>query len=399
MIYIAVVVLAGFAWYVMDQKERASLVRNAAAMTRFAHAYATERHPDCEPFRIALAERSARAVVAPAIAIVYVIIGVAVIGGGASDPNHLVALGASFPPVTSTGEWWRLLTSIFVQPGAVALVMALVGFLPVALLLERLAGRLVFATVFAASGVAAAIVSMHVEPVGVTAGASGAILGLYGLLLTTVAGSLVRPSPLAVPLRILSRLAPAALLFLFYLLVAQPMSRAALVAAFATGLVLSVILVRDLGEHATPPRRVGYAAAGAAALILVSAVAVRGISDVRPELARVVAFERTSVEDYDKAVALFTKGRMNAAELAAVIDRRILPGIGDLKARLSSLKGVPDEHKALVASASEYLRLRDESWRLRSKGLHEGNMRRLREADRAEKTSLETLDRIRTGEI
>lgn len=399
MIYVALAVIAGFTWYVMDQKERARVLRVFQTALRFAHAYATERHPDTEPFRLALAERSAHAIVAPAIAIANLIVAVAVLTDGASYPDNLIHWGASFAPVTTNGEWWRLATSIFVPPGIVGLVAVTVGFLPVAFLLERLAGRLVFSIAYVGSGIAAALVSLSVDPIGVTSGAAGATIGLYGLLLATAAGGFVRRTPLTIPLRVLARFAPAALVLTLYLLVGSPLARQAAIAALATGVILGAVLVRDVTERIAPPRRVGFAAATAVLVVVVAAVSLRGVSDVRPELARVVAFERDSTAAYDKAVALFTKGRINAAELADVIDRRIMPDLQGLRSRLKALKGVPPEHQPLVADADEYLRLRDESWRLRAEGLLKSNMRRLREADKAEKASLEAFAKVRTGNL
>ena len=49
----------------------------------------------------------------------------------------------------------------------------------------------------------------------------------------------------------------------------------------------------------------------------------------------------------------------------------------------------------LVARAEEYLRLRDESWSLRSEALHKGKMITLRQADRVERASLDALEKIR----
>ena len=89
---------------------------------------------------------------------------------------------------------------------------------------------------------------------------------------------------------------------------------------------------------------------------------------------------------------------MSAEALAQVIDRSIMPELQAARARLKALEGVPPEHQALVAGAEEYLRLRDESWRFRAEGLRRTNMLRLRQAENAERISLEALHRIRSAE-
>jgi hypothetical protein len=56
---------------------------------------------------------------------------------------------------------------------------------------------------------------------------------------------------------------------------------------------------------------------------------------------------------------------------------------------------VPPEHQPLVAAAQEYLRQRDESWRLRAEALRTANLGMLRKAERTERLSLETLSSLR----
>ena len=69
-----------------------------------------------------------------------------------------------------------------------------------------------------------------------------------------------------------------------------------------------------------------------------------------------------------------------------------------MQARLKALGRVPPEHQQVLASAQEYLRLRDESWRLRAAALHKSSMPALRKAEGAERASLEAFERIKPAE-
>ena len=51
-----------------------------------------------------------------------------------------------------------------------------------------------------------------------------------------------------------------------------------------------------------------------------------------------------------------------------------------------------------LASAEEYLRLRDESWRLRAAALHKSSMPALRKAETAERASLQAFERLKPAE-
>jgi hypothetical protein len=121
---------------------------------------------------------------------------------------------------------------------------------------------------------------------------------------------------------------------------------------------------------------------------------MRGISDVRPELARVVASEDRTAIAYGSAVDRFKLGRITAEALARLIERTIIPELQATHARLEAIDGVPPEHQPLVAAAREYLRLRDESWHLRAEALHKRSMAALQGADKAERASLQAFKRI-----
>jgi hypothetical protein len=106
-----------------------------------------------------------------------------------------------------------------------------------------------------------------------------------------------------------------------------------------------------------------------ATIAIVLAFPLRGIADVRPEIARVLDIEGHTVPGYRAAEALAWKGQIDATTLASLIEANIMPELRTASDRLIALKGVPSEHQQLIADAKEYLRLRYDSWRLRAQGL------------------------------
>jgi len=164
------------------------------------------------------------------------------------------------------------------------------------------------------------------------------------------------------------------------------------------GAVVGGILSKEIGERQPPPLRVGAVAAVAMIVAAVSAMPLRGITDVRPEMRRIVEIEGRTAHDYDLAATQFRLGAVNAKALAQLIDGTILPELRQARSRVKALVGVPPEHQPLVASAEEYLRLRDESWRLRSEALRKANMNTLRKADRAEHDSLGAFQKIKPAD-
>ena len=91
----------------------------------------------------------------------------------------------------------------------------------------------------------------------------------------------------------------------------------------------------------------------------------------------------------------FKLGTVNAEALAQVIERKITPELQAMQARFKDLGRVPPEHQPLLANAEEYLRLRDESWRLRAAALHKSSMPALRKAETAERASLKAFERLK----
>jgi hypothetical protein len=197
------------------------------------------------------------------------------------------------------------------------------------------------------------------------------VFGVYGLLLSTSVWALRNNAPLKLSLTTLKRVAPAVAIFALYNVASNHLSLWAELSGLAVGIAAGAFLGREIGESKPALR---WTAASAAASLVVASVAafiLRGIDDVRPELGRVVAVEQQTASAYDAAVQRFTKGRLRAEELALMIDKVIVPELHAADARLKAFDKVPSEHQPLVASAEEYLRLRNESWRIRSAALRQ----------------------------
>jgi len=103
--------------------------------------------------------------------------------GGSEERAALLALGASRPAHVRTGEYWRLVTAMFVHIGPRHLLANTVTLLVLGPALARALGAPRFAFVYVLAGAAGNVVSYRVMPPDVvSAGASGAILGVLGAL-------------------------------------------------------------------------------------------------------------------------------------------------------------------------------------------------------------------------
>ena len=108
------------------------------------------------------------------------------------DSRSLIAWGANLRPLTLGGEWWRLITCCFVHIGALHLLMNMYAFLLIGAQLEPRLGKTRFLGAYLLSGIVASATSLwwHGNN-SISAGASGAIFGMYGVFLVMLRANLV----------------------------------------------------------------------------------------------------------------------------------------------------------------------------------------------------------------
>ena len=440
---ILLVVVVGLAYRCTTPDDRARLLEHTVATLKDARKIAAKKRLESQPFRDSLNTRSRWPVVTAALVALNVFMYVSMMRGeGAlTDPETLVSWGGNFGPRTTNGEWWRLVFSMFLNVGLFQLIVNMISLAQVGHILERLVGRAAFAGVYLAAGIFGSLLMLSSYPVYVSSGPSAAIFGLYGLLAASVLWGFLhrRPEPesdaeiidevcgpqLMIPLLVVKRLAPAAGLFVLYNLFNETTAAASEFAGMMVGLVAGAVLARGTSEATSPIRRVAATMAVTAVVAIVTAVPLRGIADIRPEMSYVVDVEGRTSQMYQTAVEQFRKGRMTADGLAQTIDRNIVPELQTADARIKSLVRVPPEHQQFVADAEEYLRLRTQSWNLRAEGLrktntvtqrkttkteresdeswrvraesqYRGNMVTLGKAEGTERASLAVLERIKT---
>jgi membrane associated rhomboid family serine protease len=399
MFLLALLTILGVGIYVMRPDERRRALRVLTGHGSALGRAITREVAACAPWLETLRARGGQPVLALAIATGCVVVFAASLSGTSAGGDALVRWGATFGPRTTNGEWWRLVTAVFLHRGLFSLAIDVVAIVQLGLVVERIFGRLAFGTVFVASGVLANTIHLAAHPVVVRTGASGALYGLYGLLIVWVVRGILAPSALTIPLPAYRLLAPVAGLFLLTSMVSDAGALTANVAALGIGLVAGSVLVGAIEDESASPIRLAAIAGSAVMTVFLMAMPSAGTTDVRPEIARVLDLETRTAEPYGKLVGQFTRGATSSRALAAFIDTRILPEVRDAQARLDHLHGVPAEHRVVVADAQRYVRMRLESWDLRSRALHSSNMRALRLADDKERESLDALEQLQAVDI
>jgi rhomboid protease GluP len=110
--------------------------------------------------------------------------------------------GGTGPGIILNGEWWRLITAVFVHIGIIHLAFNMYVFWGLGVIAERLLGRWNFLATYLLTGIAGNVLSLSLRPNVVGAGASGAIFGLAGVLISVLQfGRLTVPNERLNPLK------------------------------------------------------------------------------------------------------------------------------------------------------------------------------------------------------
>lgn len=394
----ALIVLAGAALYFMNADERARLAGSIVDGVRQATQAATSAFSSREPFEQFLRERTRWVVVTPILAAMYVVIFTLMVldAPAIALPETLIAWGGNVATRTAAGEWWRLLSATFVHRGVLHLAVTICGLVPLGFILERAVGRIAFAAIYLASAILASIVTLWTaSPMTVEVGASGAVLGVYGLLLASLVWAIAGRLQVPIPLTTMKCLGAAAAPFLLYNLATGYLSTPGALAGLGTGFACGLVVARGLAREKPPAVRAALVMAATVVIAAGAAYTFERVIDFRPEIAGIVAVEERTAAAYDAAAAKFRNGRLPAKALVHLIDRTIVPELRAARERIKALRGVPREQAPLAAAAEEYFRLREQSWRVRVEGLTKSKMDMLRKAEETELAALMAFDRIR----
>jgi len=96
-----------------------------------------------------------------------------------------VHFGANYGPDTLSGDWWRLLTYMFLHGGPFHIAMNMWCLWNLGALCESLYGRWTYAAIYLITGVGGGLASVAWNPHVLSVGASGAIFGLAGALIAS----------------------------------------------------------------------------------------------------------------------------------------------------------------------------------------------------------------------
>lgn len=103
--------------------------------------------------------------------------------GGSTTIETLIQFGAKYnTAIIGDGEWWRLVSSMFLHIGFLHLMMNMLAIYYLGIAVEKIYGSARFLFIYFIAGIGGSVASFAFST-SVSAGASGAIFGLFGALL------------------------------------------------------------------------------------------------------------------------------------------------------------------------------------------------------------------------
>ncbi len=120
------------------------------------------------------------------VAVNIIVFLVAEMMGDTEDALYMLKIGASHTPSVLDGEWYRLVTSMFLHFGIEHLFNNMLLLLFLGDMLEEFVGKCKYILIYFGGGVAGNILSMLIEmykgDMAISAGASGAVFAVIGAI-------------------------------------------------------------------------------------------------------------------------------------------------------------------------------------------------------------------------
>lgn len=324
------------------------------------HETAAQPADDVRDFNRQLHQLTPRTPVTWGVFVVNLVVFAAMVMAGVDpiDPSvdELLAWGADYGVRTTNGEWWRLFTSMFIHIGVLHLALNLWVLLQIGRFVERLVGSVGLCIVYVLSGLCGSLASVLWNPMVVSAGASGAVFGLFGVLL----GFLLRRRN-AIPLAALRRLLRSALYFVGYNLLfgfaVQFVNNAAhlggLMGGFALGYLIALPITPEGCSRRNRAAR-NVALGGLCILVGVAALTPR-TADLNAETDHAwQTFDRVR-ETYNALVARNEAGELSDSDFGQRIEEQIVPPLRDIQLHFAQLGRLPAEHRPFARKVQQLI--------------------------------------------
>ncbi len=297
----------------------------------------------------------------------------------------IIKWGANYGPLTLSGDWWRLISCVFVHIGFIHLAFNMYALYMVGVYLEPMLGKTRYIIAYISTGVFASLASLwwHNTPVP-SAGASGAIFGMYGVFLALLSTSLI-------PKQVRNRLLQSIGVFVVYNLVygmKSGVDNSAHIGGLLSGLAIGYLYFPGLRnrDKKAVSMVVLIAALAAASAIIYLQTNVASAETRRKTMEDIASYKYDDATKYDdqlrkfseaedKAVAPFRMNNPDVQHFAEILQNVSLPQWDTAEQAVKQMLtyNVSEKAKKRATLLDTYVELRKKDVNLRIKAIKEND--------------------------
>jgi rhomboid protease GluP len=124
--------------------------------------------------------------------IIFLVMAITGSGFAHGETHQFIEWGANYGPLTLNGQWWRLFTCMFLHNGIAHIAMNMIALFFISIFIESSIGTVRYIFAYVVTGILASATSLWWHSNELSVGASGAIMGLFGLFLALIVTKVFR---------------------------------------------------------------------------------------------------------------------------------------------------------------------------------------------------------------
>lgn len=255
-------------------------------------------------------------------------------------PQQMIELGGNFAPVTLHGEWWRLLSSMFLHYGAIHIGMNMICLYQ-ARVVEQLYGKLGYVAIYLVAGLLGGVASLARTTNAVSAGASGAVFGVFGAF---GAFLLLRRAAMAddVWRKTTRQIVTFIAINLVYGMSVPGIDMSAHIGGLIGGFAVGALLLAGKSSEAQRTVRSVIATVAGVAITAGALMTLHPPSDVTGMIGDLDRVEKATLPVFQSIATRFDEGKVDHAVLAAELERDVIAPWKQLDDKMGTVDKPPE---------------------------------------------------------
>jgi len=308
------------------------------------------------------------------------------------SPESLLAWGANYGPRTIPHEWWRLFTHQFLHIGILHLLFNMSVLRRIGPTAERLLGSESFLIGYIFSGVCGGLCSLWWSSAQISAGASGAIFGVFGMIL----GMLARHHR-TLPMEMVKQHRDSIVIFVlfnvYFSFTLEGIDVGAHLGGLAGGFLYGLAIVPVYLLKSSRSRYLQLIPV-TACCALIGTAGIRQLppsADLPTALQQVFRAESDAQRSFEAVLKLAQRGELTSAETGKELRLQVVEPWHAARLEFDSQKNISAAQRGQFQVVSEYMKMKEEAWQLYALAMEKNDWAKLGDAALATEAAWQSL--------